>query len=259
MKSELILFKALYRKYSIELRRYYFNTISLLISIYLIFMFIFYSTKSIQGANSGFGETSAGILVGFMIWFLAIFTYSELSFVLVQEASQGTLEQLAMSPLGFRKVIFIRTIVALLFNLLIMAIFLLLMMMSTGEWLHLDVLSIVPLVLITIVGVLGLSLVVGGLALLFKQIQSSLQILQFVFVLLISPIVDYVPFIKILPLAWGTRLVGRVMIDGISLAQIPVQDLLILIASSIFYFLVGYLIFRFCENKARDYGLLGHY
>lgn len=91
------------------------------------------------------------------------------------ELLKGTLEQLAMSPLGFGRVLLSRLAAAFLFDLLVMLLFLLLMMASTGKWLHLDLLSLLPLLLLTMAGVLGIGFIMGGLALVFKQIQASLS------------------------------------------------------------------------------------
>jgi ABC-2 type transport system permease protein len=194
-----------------------------------------------------------------MIWIFAIFAYSELSWVLLQEAQQGTLEQLSMSPVGLGKVLLSRLSAAVVYHLLIVTLFLFMMMVSTGKWLNLDILSILPLILLTISGVLGIGFIMGGLALVFKQVQASFQILQFVFVALIAAPPDKFPFVKYLPLSWGTRLIAKVMIGNTSILEIPPAELLFLLINSVFYFSLGYVFFKLFERQARDRGLLGHY
>jgi len=257
----LILFKALLKKEYIYLKRYYFNTLSGVITIYLVFLIIFYGAKMLLSgsASPAFGNTLDGIVVGFMVWTFALMAYSELSWAMIGEAQQGTLEQLWMTPVGFGWVAIFRVLATFIFNALIVILMLFLMMASSGRWLHLDLVSLTPLILLTIAGVWGIGFLMGGLALVFKQVQAAFQILQFVFVFLIAAPADKLPFMKFLPLSLGTRLIGRVMIEGTSLTQLPLADLLLLVGNSAFYFGLGFLLFKFFENIARDRGLLGHY
>lgn len=259
MTATFVLLMAMFKKYWIELRRYSFNTLSSLVAIYLLFLLIFYGARGFAGGNPAFGETLSGLVVGFMVWLFALYAYSELSWVLLQEAQQGTLEQLSMSPVGLGRVLLSRIAASMVYHLLIVTAFLFLMMASTGKWLNLDILSLLPLMLMTISGVLGIGFIMGGLALVFKQVQASFQILQFLFVALIAAPPDKFPFVKFLPLSWGTRLIAKVMIGNTSILEIPPGDLLFLLVNSVFYFSLGYAFFKLFERMARNRGLLGHY
>lgn len=243
----------------IMFRRYAFDTLSGIITIYLFFLLIFYGARALLGGQQGYGDTLSGIVVGFFIWILAIFTYSELSFDLVREATEGTLEQLSMSPMGLTRVLVARFVAGLGLQLALLATLLVLMMASTGRWLHLDVVSLVPLVVLTMTGVLGVGFVMGGLAIVFKRIQSSLQILQFLFpVLLVAPLERF-PAVKYLPLSWGNRLISSVMVDGTSIFSIAPSDLGFLVLNSAVWMTIGVIVFKRFERIARQRGLLAHY
>ena len=252
-----IMFKAMVKRYAIELRRYYFNTLSMLVSFYFIFLLLFLGIQSVSGPQ--FGDALNGMVVGFSVFYLTIYSYAELSWVLIQEAQQGTLEQLSMSPLGFGRVLIARITAALVFRLLIMFALLILLMATTGRWLSVDLLTVLPLLVLTVASAQGVGFVMGGLALVFKQIQASLGILQFVFVALIAAPLDQFPFLKFLPLSWGTHLIGQAMIAGTRIWQMSGSDVLLLIANAVFYFGVGFSIFKLFERAARNRGLLGHY
>jgi ABC-2 type transport system permease protein len=254
------LFKALLKMRYIYLKRYYFDTISMIVTMFLIFLLIFYGAMALLGGTpAGSGDTLEGIVVGFMVWTFALVAYSNLSWGMIEEAQQGTLEQLYMSPLGFGWVTIFRIVANFIINAFMVFVVLLLMMASTGKWLNLDVLSLIPLVLLTVAGAYGIGFVMGGLALVFKRVQSSLQILQFVIVIFIAAPFGWSPVMRFMPLSLGTWLIGKVMIGGQSLLQLPPGDVLFLIGNSAFYFGVGFLAFKFFENIARDRGLLGHY
>lgn len=241
--------------------RYPFNLISGMLSIFLIFLVIFYGAKFIAGGSPTFGNTESGIIMGFILWTFIIFAFSDLTWDFINEAQQGTLEQLYMSPLGFGWVSISYLLTFLAINLTITFGLFFLIMTVTGKWLHLDFFSLIPLLLLTVWGVYGFGFAMGGLALVFKQVQAAFQIFQFVWLLFVlaATVMETLPWVKFLPVTWGVHLIGRVLIGGESLYAMPVTDLLLSVAVSAFYFSAGYLGFKYLEGAARDKGLLGHY
>jgi ABC-2 type transport system permease protein len=257
----LYLLRAMMKKNFLIIWRYPFNLTAGIISIMMIFLVIFYGAKFIGGSNPNFGNTLEGIVMGFMLWTFIIFAFSDLTWDFINEAQQGTLEQLYMSPLGFGWVSFSYILSFLVINLTLTVGLFMLMMAVTGKWLHLDFLSLIPLMLLTVWGVYGFGFAMGGLALVFKQVQAVFQIFQFVWVALViaASALETFPGAKFLPVTWGVHLIGRVLIHGQSLYAMPIADVAFLIAISAVYFLLGYLIFKRLERVARDRGLLGHY
>ncbi|MBI3661220.1 ABC transporter permease [Candidatus Acetothermia bacterium] len=255
--------KSMMKKNFLIVWRYPFNLIAGLFSILMVFLVIFYGAKFVGGNNPNFGSTLEGIVMGFMLWSFIIFAFSDLTWDFIQEAQQGTLEQLYMSPLGFGWISACYVLTFLLINLTITLGMFFLMMAITGKWLHLDLLSLLPLMLLTIWGVYGFGFAMGGLALVFKQVQAVFQVFQFIWLLFIvaaqPSVMESFPVVKFLPVTWGVHLIGRVLLDGQSLSAIPVTDILILAINSAVYFALGYGCFKLLEGVARDKGLLGHY
>ena len=258
-RQYLVLFKTMLEWEFIIMRRYLFNMLSALITIYILFLLIFFGARALGGGAPGFDGTLDAIVVGFLVWTFAAFAYLEFALKLVREAQEGTLEQLYMSPLGFTWVSLFRILSAFWFHLTLNIVFLVLMMATTGRWLHLDVVSLLPLILLTLTGVYGIGFAIGGLALVFKRIESFVQIFQFALVGLIAAPIDRFPFLRYLPLAEGNRLIRRVMVEGLSIFELPTADLVFLLVNSAVYFGLGFLVFKLMENVARDRGLLGHY
>ncbi len=257
MKS-LVLFVATFKRSIIELKRYAFNTISGVVTITFFFVLIFYGARAMLG-DRGTGSTLEAIVVGYFVWMLAIFAYSEVAFELTQEAQAGTLEQLAMSPLGLPKLLVLRFFSNLGVQLVILFGVLFMMMALSGKWLHLDMLTLMPLLLLTLIGIQGIGFMLGGLAIVFKRVQSALQIMQFVFVLWIAAPVERFPWAKYFPLNWGNRLMQDSMIRQSSIFEMAVADLGFLLANSIGWFALGLLVFRYFDKMAREKALLGHY
>lgn len=257
------LLKAMMKKNFLIIWRYPFNLIAGVISIMMIFLVIFYGAKFIGGNSPSFGNTLEGIVMGFMLWMFIIFAFSDLTWDFINEAQQGTLEQLYMSSLGFGWVSISYVLTFLAINLTLTLGIFMLMMTITGKWLHLDFVSLVPLMLLTVWGVYGFGFAMGGLALVFKQVQAVFQIFQFVWIALViaatPAVLETMPWVKFLPVTWGVHLIGRVLIGGESLLAMPPMDVFFLVMNSAAYFTVGYICFKYLEGKARDRGLLGHY
>lgn len=253
-------FLAITRRNLLTMWRYPFDFVSGLISLFLIFLFVFYGAKSLGNDDSpAFGNTLSGIILGFMLWTFTVSAYSELTFGLIDEAQHGTLEQLYMSPVGFGWVCTCDILANLLINFAISWAMLLLMMTVTGRWLHIDLISAVPVMLLIVWGVYGVGFIMGGLALVFKRVGSTFHILHFVCLGLIAVPLGSFPYLKYAPIAWGSNILSQVMIEGCSIFSLPRRHLVFLAINSAVYFALGLFAFGRFQRLARSRGLLGHY
>jgi ABC-2 type transport system permease protein len=258
MMKSLVLLGALAKRHFIELRRYAFNTLSGYITLLFVFLLIFYGAKAFLEPSAGEDLKLSTVVVGYVVWMLAIFSYGDTAEMLQQEAAIGTLEQLAMSPLGLPRVMLLRFVAGVAFSIGQILLLLLAMMAASGRWLNVDLVSVIPLMLLTITGVQGLGFIMGGLAIVYKRIQQAVQILQFIFVAMIAAPIDEVSLFKYLPLSWGYRLIRRVMVEGASVFDM-LGDFLFLAVHSLVWLAIGFVIFRWFESKARREAKLAHY
>lgn len=252
-------FLAIFTRFLIELKRYPFNTLSSIITLYLIFLLLFAGAKYAQGFGVNiFGEGLEALVVGYLVWTFALAAYSDLSWEIMREAQQGTLEQLYMCPFGFRFVSLSWVLSSFLMSFVFAGALLGLMMLTTGRILHLPLGTLLPLLFLTLAPIYGVGFLMAGLALVFKRIQAFFQILQFAFIPLL-----FLPgdawWAKVLPLSLGANLIRSVMVEGKTLLELPGLDLLVLLGTACFYFGLGLGIFKICENLAKDRGLLAHY
>jgi ABC-2 type transport system permease protein len=236
-----------------------FDTISGLVMIYGFFLLMFFGAKVFGGNRPGFGNTISAVVVYFALWSLTVFSLSTLTFDIMQEAQLGTLEQISMSPFGLAHVLVARVFSSLIVQFGFMSALLVLMMTTTGRWLNLAPVSTLPVLLLTLLGVIGLGFVLGGVAIVFKRVQQALQIWQLAaFGLIVAPI-EHAPYTKYLPLTWGATLLRRIMVNHDSVFSMPKGDLLLLLVNSLLYFALGIVVFKRFERVARERGLLGHY
>ena len=253
----LILFKNIFIKEFLIWKRYLFNTISTVITIVLIFVVMFFGLKFIGAKN--FGSTIEGLIVGFFVWTYSIMSYSSLSWGILEEARVGTLEQLYMSPYGFVWISLFYVLSNFILSLAYAVPTLFFLMVITGRYLHIDVISILPLLLFTMAGGFGIGYIAAGIGLVSKRIKAFFQILQFIFIGFISVPVSKYPLFKILPFSLGSYLINQNMIKKIPIWRMDSIDLIFLFINGIFYIIIGILIFKLFEKKAKKRGTLGHY
>jgi ABC-2 type transport system permease protein len=100
------------RKEYIEMKRYLPNTISMFLTIYCIFLAMFFGFKFI-GDPAAMDTNIQYMIVSYVFWFLALIAMQTIGYTITQEAMRGTLEQLYMSPMGVWKILMARMIILL--------------------------------------------------------------------------------------------------------------------------------------------------
>lgn len=250
--------KANIRREYILLKRYLPNTIAMLVTFYVLFLGMFFGITligdpSTQDANIQY------VIVNYIFWFLAMLVVNDIGWQITNEATQGTLEQLGMSPMGIWKIMLSRLFSTTLVEFIIIIGLLYLSMLTAGQWLNVDVISILPVLILTLISMFGLGLIIAGFTMILKQIQAFLQILQFLLAGLTFVPLSVAPFLAFFPFVKGIDMVREIMINGVTITQFQVADILILVFNAVFYFGIGLFIFLRCEKFAMQKGLLAHY
>ncbi|MDY0407592.1 ABC transporter permease [Virgibacillus soli] len=252
------LLQANVRKEYIELKRYLPNTLAYIITFYVIFLGMFAGIQVI-GDPSTQDVNTQYMIVNYIFWFLGMLVVQNIGWEITNEAMRGTLEQLYMSPLGVWRIMASRLIATTVINFFIMVALLYLSMLTTNQWLNVDVISVLPIFILTLFSMFGVGLMVAGISIIWKQVNAFLQILQFIIAgltfvpLSVAPYLAYFPFVK------GVDLVRGIMINGTHISEIGAGEFALLIGNGIVYFALGLLIFISCERFAMKKGLLAHY
>ena len=253
----IALLTGLSRRNLIELRRYWFDTFFQFAGIFLLFTLIFWGAQGIGGSDIREGDTLPAIVVGFVVLTLVLGAYFTMSQWMTQEATLGTLEQLALSPFGLLTVLLTEYVASLWFQVFIVGVMLLASEIVTGQWLHIDVVTLTPLVALLLVQVLGLSLVVGGAAIVFKKVAAMANLLQFVFLATISLPIEENSWLRFMPVSLANHLIRQSTVRGASLADLDRGDLVQLVLVAGAYLGAGSVVFLRLERIARDRGLIG--
>ena len=237
--------------------RYPANAIGGIVIAVFFFGVLFYGGRMVAGR--ALTDSIEGIIVGYFLWTLSVGAYSAISSDIGSEVQWGTLERHVMTPFGFAPVALLKGVAKLVRTFLTSGIVLGVMLAVTGTALELNVVTIVIVAGLSITSVLGLGFAAGGITLLYKRIGNWLNLLQFGFVVLVSaPSLD-LPWLRVLPLAHGSGLLQRAMLDGTRLWEFPLADLGLLVAVAAGYLGAGYLVFQHATRRARRLGVLGDY
>ncbi|MGL4611225.1 MAG: ABC transporter permease, partial [Trueperaceae bacterium] len=242
----------------ILLKRYLPNTISGIVTSYAIFLMFFLGIQ-VVGSPERMGENSAYLIVSMFLWFLAMTTMQGIGWELTNEATTGTLEQLYMSPVPAWAILLSRMTGTVFVELLTMTIVLILSMLTAGQWLTFDVVTLVPIFVFLIIGMLGIGYMTAGLALVYKQINALLQIVQFLFFGLVAVPIALSPWLEFLPVVRGASMVRDAMTEGKSLLEFAATDWVFLIINAALYFVAGVFVYKLAERRAMARGLLGKY
>lgn len=260
MTGHLGLARAVVEKQVILLKRYWFNTAMMLVGFYLFFAIIFFGGRAAAGEGANIDGTLDGLVVGFFLLTAATAAYFDVAGNVMREAQWGTLEQLFMSPFGIGRVMAIKSAFNVAFSTAIGLALLAIMLATTDRSLSVDVFTVVPIVVLTILSAVGLGFVFAGLSLLYKRIENVQQLLQFGFIALIAaPAQSDSAVLLVLPLSHGSGLLNLAMTEGVRLWEIPLANLAALAANGLAYLLAGYLVFHLLVRRARKLGVMGHY
>lgn len=254
----LHLFNANFRKEYIEMKRYLPNTIALVVTFYIIFLAAFFGIMFI-GDPASFDTNVQYSIVSVVFWSLTMMTMNFIGYSVITEATRGTLEQLYMSPMGVWKIMLTRIVSQLGLQSVIMILLLFGAMLTSGQWLSLNPMTTIPIIIVTMISMVGVSFMIAGLAIIVKQIQAFLQIFQFVLMGLVFVPITVAPFLAFAPFVKGVNMVRTVMLENLTLTDLPLSDYGVLILNSLVYLILGLVVFDRCEKIAMKKGLLGQY
>jgi ABC-2 type transport system permease protein len=246
----------LYREYLLFVR-YPANALGGIVVSLFFFGVLFYGGRMLAG--QALSDSIEGIVVGYFLWTLSVGAYSAISNDIGSEVQWGTLERHVMTPFGFAPVALLKGAAKVVRTFLVSAVILAAMLLITGTSLELHLLTVVVVATLSVLSVLGLGFAAGGVTVLYKRVGNWLNLLQFGFVVLISAPVLEVPWMAVLPLAHGSALLQRAMVDGVRLWEFSPADLALLVAVAVGYLGFGYAVFLACTRRARRLGVLGDY
>ncbi len=223
----------------------------------LFFALLFYGGRAFAG--QALTDSIEGLVVGYFLWTLSVGAYSSVANDIGSEVQWGTLERHFMTPFGFAPVAFAKGVAKVVRSFLLSGITLAAMLVITDTTLQVPVVTVVVVAGLSILSVLGLGFAAGGLSVLYKRIGSWLGLLQFGFPVLVAAPAFELGWTRFLPLAQGSSLLQRAMVEGTRVWEFPPAELATLVGVAVVYVAGGYAVFHYTTRRARRLGVLGDY
>lgn len=242
-------------KYICELKRYFFNTFSMLLASFIFFLGIFYSIKHFSGQNNNINNLSS-LIIGYITWIFAQSAYFNLPSNVIDEIQKGTYEQLNLTSIGIMYVFFNKILINLIFDIIEISLVLILIMSITGIWLKFSIIKILVVLLISLPSLWGFGIFFSGMAILFKKISGFLSIINLVLITLVAFPAYPINFYSFLPYTMGATTMRMMIIKN---QKFNLEWYVIIIVLSLLYFFSGIVGYNICEKLSRKKNLLGQY
>jgi ABC-2 type transport system permease protein len=238
-----------------EMRQYWFETFSSLFFVTGIFLGLFYGIKGFV-LEQGDGQSLDGLLLGFLLWTFAIGAYGSVTKSVIEDTQKGYIEQLFLCPSGFISLILYRSLSESLVGLVLLTVIAYVVMGITGNWLDINFAYFYGILLLSAPSLVGFGLMISGLALLFKKVETVGALLTLALMGLVA--LDGLPLnvFTFLPFVPGASLARDIVLDQ---SLFRFDHLLLVIANSLVYLIAGIFVFRAFEKQAKKRNLIGQY
>ncbi|MCV2884870.1 ABC transporter permease [Aestuariibacter sp. AA17] len=238
-----------------EMRQYWFETVTGFALLGGTFIGLFYGIKSIT-ASSAEPTSLDGLVFGFLMWSFATSAYGSISKSVSNDTQRGYLEQLFLSPAGFPTVMMARIIAEMLQTIVFITLLGYATMWLTENWLEMSFFSFYLVMFLGAPSLVGVGFLISGFTLIFKQTGAIHALVMFALMGIVAA--NGLPFniISVLPFTPAVSLARSFVLEG---QQAEVIDVLIVLANSIGYFVLGLVAFARCDKYARKHNLIGQY
>lgn len=260
MKRIFLIVKSQFIKQLILLKRYWLGTIAWQLMMIIIFLGIYV-------ASGGFTENKDIILinsqvVGFLFYLIIIEFFGSMEGNLSNLTFMGVIEQYVINKTELLMIIFINTLVSIIIAIVMLIPTIIGIFFISGYFKIFISINFIIVFILTVIGVYGLGMIIGGLVLRFKFIGQFAFIIQFLFLGMsavpLSTMPDFVKnILYFMPFQKGIALLKELGAGVIK--TVPTADLIFLLINSLFYLAAGIISFRVVEYYTKKKGILGSY
>jgi ABC-2 type transport system permease protein len=244
--------------------RYWMNSFSFAITVYLVFLLLLFTGSGMSGGAVS-ADAKAGALVGVLMWQLSMGCMGVLGWSFYNESATGTLEHLYLSPLGVTSIFLARSVANFLSTVAVTLVAAALSMWTTGVRLDLPPLELAVILPLAVAGTYGFGFMLAALTLTFKRTQQLMNLTQFFFLFFSGAVMPLEQmhwtlraFGQTLPTTAGLEALRAVTIAGARLGD--VTGLLGQMAvTSVLWLAVGVVIYKLADRRARLRGSIGQY
>lgn len=242
---------------------YRFNWFVGLVMIVVMFLGI---TLLFGSDPGGRFESRESFLVGWLVGFYIFNVLGLMTYDLRDEMRMGTLEQMVMSPAPLGTLLMGRVLTSLVWDVVQLVIGACAVMLILNFTLPVNAAGLLVF-LLTVVGAIGFGFLAAGLTLIYQHVESFANMIANMLLFTNGTLVAVDQFpawfatvMRFFPTTQGIAVARQVTLGGRSLADVWASgDLMLLMLHSAASFVIGWLVFSWCERVARRRGTLGQY
>lgn len=248
-----------WRRMVVEAVRYPLDTISFMVTLFMLFVGMFYGARYITQSPVGGGRLDT-VVLGYAVWMLMMAATSDMGWQIQNEAQNGTLEQVMLVPWSSRLVFLVRGVMAIAAFLVPCAVIIVALLAVTHARFVWTPVAVVPMALVMATA-WGLGLLVASLGLLIKRVGQMMQIVQFLLLfVIIAPVsvlagIGWHVVAMLVPLTAQVTLL-RDVLNGVPVIHWVWVEALVNFAVTMG---AGLWVFGGADRLARRRGILGHY
>ena len=254
-----LLFSAIFKKDLLYQWRYKVNTLVGIFFLTFVCLGILFGINSFSGDKMDSAQ-KAGFIGGYILWVVMMTNYQTITRTITSESTLGTFEQLYINSSNIFTYLFMKCFSTFLNGLVMLYAIIFLLLYFGGVPLDRNILLILPVILLGIPALWGISLGIGSLALVFKQIDSVSSVISMIVIASIPIIVNksYLASL-LLPFGLANKLSQDIFTNNAALSGIGTLHVGLILANDAAYLLIGILLYKLSEHYAKQYGKLAHH
>ncbi|SET17070.1 hypothetical protein [Anaerobranca gottschalkii] len=256
-----LVFKAEFRKLKRKLVNEPLSLLPMLFFLYTFFWIITLSARFI-GGETDMSPLITHNMMGYIVWFFTISAVGAIPQTLQEERAVGTYEHLNLSVVNVKYIFLARSIVNSIHNIFILVIFVLIISLVHSFKL-LNFSSSLLVLLLSIPGLYGFAFILTALLLKTREIGSWLGLLNFLIIIpaiiqshILPPVLRTA--LTYWPVYQAANVLRLINLNGLMLSELQ-TELIILLTSSLVFFVLGIVFFDLANKSAKKRGVLGIY
>jgi len=242
-------------KEMIYYKRTLVNTIISMILFYVIFFLLWNGIKIASGSVLSFGNDRIGILIGYYSWTMILSVYTSVGYIIANNRDTGILENMIINSNNFTFLLIIESMVSTILYCIFSWVNIFVFSLISGSHIYFKIFSTMYVLIVGLISVLGMSLVIAGITIIFKKASAILSIFQFIFLAFLFIPANFATCL-LLPFIQANEMLKIVFEQGISVIGIPMEKHLLLWANAILYLICGIVVFNLCIKSAKRKGYL---
>ncbi|WP_024468704.1 hypothetical protein [Treponema pedis] len=242
-------------KEMIYYKRTLVNTIISMILFYAIFFLLWNGIKIASGSVLTFGADRIGILIGYYSWTMILSVYTSVGYIIAKNRDTGILENMIINSNNFTFLLIIESMVSTLLYCIFSWVNIFVFSLISGSHIYFRIFSTTYVLIVGLISVLGISLFIAGITIIFKKASAILSIFQFIFLAVLFIPANFVARL-LLPFIQANEMLKIVFEQGISVIRISPEKHLLLWANAALYLICGIVVFNLCIKSAKRKGYL---